>query len=220
MGWQVPRLRNDPRHPHAETLEAALRHYNDEYRHRFSLPRLTLPFVEAAFPDAALFDDVDAVRAGGIDDASCAILARIAAKLPLRYAGGVITRNGVSVVGPHVDDDEPYLRDMVLLANPLASADNWKGMSRWFRKHVEARRRSLLAGLSSELRRDYAVIDPLLRASPERAVIIPPSEAFSLKRAAEVAFIFEVEVETLRKWKRVFRPEQAARKPGAPRKNR
>jgi hypothetical protein len=205
---------------HADTLAEALPHYNGEYRHRFWLPSLTLPFIAAAVPEAELFADLDAVKAGGIDDASCAIIARRAARLPARYASGVIARDGVSVVGPHIGEDEPYLRGMVLLANPVGSRDNWLDMSRWFHKRVEDERRSILAGMSSEVRRDYSVIDPLLRASPNRAVIIPPSEAFSVKRATEVSFIFDVEVETLRKWKRTYRPERAAGKPGAPRKNR
>jgi hypothetical protein len=205
---------------HADTLAEALPHYNAEYRHRFWLPKLTRPLVNTAIPEAELFADVETVRADGIEDASCAILARLAAPIPVRYASGVIARAGVSVVGPDVAEDEPYLREMVLLANPVGSRDNWLDMSRWFHKRVEDQRRSILAGFASEVRRDYSVIDPMLRATPGRAVIIPPSEAFSVKRATEVGFIFDVEVETLRKWKRRYRPERAAGKPGAPRKNR
>lgn len=205
---------------HSHTLAEALPHYNGEYRHRFWLPALAAPFITAAIPEFELFVDLESVRANGVDDASCAILARLAARLPVRYASGVVARDGVHLVGPDVADGEPYLREMVLLANPVGSRDNWRAMSRWFRKHVEDRRRSILAGFASEVRRDYSVIDPLLRASHGRAVVIPPSEAFSVKRAAEVAFIFDVEVETLRRWKRHYRPERAAGKPGAPRKNR
>jgi hypothetical protein len=133
---------------------------------------------------------------------------------------GVTARAGVVVIGPSVVDDQPYLRGQVLLANPLAALDNWSAMSRFFRRHVEDVRRAMLAGLASEERRDYTTIDPLLRASQGRAVVMPPSEAFDLRRATEVSFIFDVPIETLRAWKQRYRGERAARKPGAPRKNR
>ena len=51
-------------------------------------------------------------------------------------------------------------------------------------------------------------------------MVLPPSEAFSAERAAEVGYIWDVPPETLRAWKRRLRGERAARKAGAPPKNR
>ena len=50
--------------------------------------------------------------------------------------------------------------------------------------------------------------------------MLPPDEAFSAARAAEVSYIYGVPVETLRAWKQRHRDELAAKKPGAPPKNR
>ena len=83
--------------------------------------------------------------------------------------------------------------------------------------------RTLLAGLASEDRPDAAAnLDLLTRAvaAHERAIALPPDEAFSAERAAEVSYIYGVPVDTLRTWKQRHRSDLAAKKPGAPRKNR
>jgi hypothetical protein len=210
--------------PHGDTLDEALPHFNEEFRHRFWLPPLTLAYVNAVSGSDPLFEHVQEVRAERVADASCAILARIALATVPRYAIGLVTADGrAHFVGPAVPEEEPFLRGQVLLVNPLGGYDNWADMSRFFHETVgEADRRRTLAGLASELRRDYKLIDPLLRAGGPHgaAVAMPPSEGFSASRAAEVAFIYEVSIETLRLWRRKYRAERSSGKPGAPRKNR
>jgi hypothetical protein len=211
-----------PSPPHGDTIVAALPHFNDRFRRPYGLPALTDPFLRTLGSDEDLFRDANAVRRSGVLDASCAIIARIALQLVPRYAAGLAHgERQVAVVDPDVRDDAPFLSGPVLLINPLGGLDNWRSLAKWFRSVEENRRRESLAGLASEIRRDYAVIDPLLRNGPDgRAAVIPPSEAFSASRAAEVSFIYDIPVETLRAWKRRYRPERAARKPGAPRTNR
>jgi transposase-like protein len=53
-----------------------------------------------------------------------------------------------------------------------------------------------------------------------RAIVLPPDEGFSVERAAEVSYIYDVPVETLRAWKRRYRSKLGSGKRGAPRKNR
>lgn len=211
-----------PSPPHDDTVDAALPDFNGRFRHRYGLPQLTAPFLRTRGDDAELFRDVDVVRSGGVLDASCAIIARIALQLVPRYTAALVHgERQVAIVDPGVREGAPFLSGPALLINPLGGFDNWRSLAKWFRSAEETRRREALAGLASEIRRDYAVIDPLLRNSQDgRAVVIPPSEAFSASRAAEVSFIYDIPVETLRAWKRRYRPERAAGKPGAPRKNR
>lgn len=212
-----------PTPTHEDTLVVALRHYNNVFRHRYQLPRLTGSYVDRTAGDA-LFADVKAVRAGGLPDASCAILARLALAETPRYAVGLITAEGrVAVVDASVRERRAFLGGQVLLTNPLGGYDNWKIVAAWFHRTVgDDGRRAALSGLASESRPDYEAIDDDLRArgNDGRATILPPSEAFSAERAAEVSYIWGVSPETLRKWKTRFRAERAARKAGAPRKNR
>ena len=106
----------------------------------------------------------------------------------------------------------------MLLVNPLGGRDNWTSISRWVRRYAgEQARRALLAGLASEDRPDEAANLKLLRdaaATHGRAIVLPPDEAFSSGRAAEVSYIYGVPVETLRSWKQRYRAELAAKKPG------
>jgi len=111
----------------------------------------------------------------------------------------------------------------VLVVNPLGGHDNWTEVAHWVRRiGGEKARRTLLAGLASEERPDYEEIDRLLRSKPEHmpAIALPPDEAFSAAHAAEVAFIYDIPVDTLRAWKQRYRRELALGKPGAPRRNR
>ncbi len=79
----------------------------------------------------------------------------------------------------------------MLLVNPLGGVDNWVSMSRWFRRYAGTNaRRTQLAGLASEERPDEAANLKLLwdaAATHRRAIALPPDEAFSAERAAEVS---------------------------------
>jgi hypothetical protein len=185
---------------------------------------MTGPYLTSLAGSADLFADVKAVRAGGIADASCAVIARLAAAEVPRYAIGLVNAEGrVSVVDMGVKDEASFLAGQVLLTNPLGVRDNWSEASRWFRRHIGKNgHRAALAALSSEQRRDYVEIDAALREHGPNApaMVIPSSEVFSKERAAEVSYIFDVPSETLRAWKKRYRSERAGRKPGAPKQNR
>jgi hypothetical protein len=213
-----------PSPPHDDTVDAALPHFNGSFRRRYGLPPLTEAFVRKVGGDAELFRDVDAVRTGGVRDASCAILARIALGLVPRYAVGLIHGDRqVTVVDPGIREKAPFLAGQVLLVNPLGGLDNWPLLAKWFRSTIGERgRRTALAGLASETRRDNKSIDTMLRAGgPDGpAMVIPPSEGFSTSRASEVAFIYDVSIETLRLWRRKYRADRSSGRAGAPRRNR
>jgi len=218
-------LASRPEAPHADELDIAVEHYNATVRHRYRLPATTAAQVRQAVGFDETWADIPTVRAGGVIDASCAIIAKAVLSIVPRYAIGMITADGsIYVLAPEEGDEESYRIGHVLLVNPLGGRNNWKATSRWVREHGgEKARRMLLAGLASEERPDEAANRDLLRAASAahgRAIALPPDEAFSAERAEEVSYIYGVPVETLRAWKRRYRMDLAARKPGAPRKNR
>jgi hypothetical protein len=202
----------------------AIEHFNTSFRHRYRLPSTTSAQLRDAVGFSAAWSDIAAIRAGGVADASCAVIARGVLSVVPRYAIGLITADGsVHVLGPEGGDENAY-GDHVLLVNPLGGLDNWVSMSRWFRRYAGTNaRRMELAGLASEERPDEAVNLKLLRdaaATHGRAIVLPPDEAFSAERAAEVSHIFGIPPETLRSWKKTHRTGLAAGRPGAPPKNR
>lgn len=211
--------------PHADALEVAVPHFNAAFRERYRLPSVTIEALREVSELDELLGDLPSVRANGVVDASCALIARLVLSIVPRYAIGLVHGQGrVTVLGPDEGDDESYLTGHALLVNPLGGPNNWTSIARWFRKYAsENARRAQLAGLASEDRPDEAANFELLRQAASthgRAIMLPPDEAFSAARAAEVSYIYGVPVETLRAWKQRHRDELAAKKPGAPRKNR
>ncbi len=205
--------------PHADRLDESLTHFNEAFRHVYRLPPLQLAWLETRddFPEA--WDSIGTVRADGATDAPCTVLARIALGLAPRYGVGFLDRDGRAHIQAPLDGDkEAYRGHAVLLVNPIGGYDNWSEVARWVRTHGGNKaRRSLLAQLASERRPDYASIDRLLRENnTERAQILPPDESFSAARAAEVSYIYDVPIDTLRSWKQKLRKDLAGGKPGRP----
>lgn len=213
------------RAPHADSLEVAVPHFNEVFRHRYRLPPATIKWLQAVPGLDEHLADLPTVRADGVADASCALIARIVLSRVPRYAIGFVDGSGrIQVDAPAGGDETPYLGHRVLLVNPIGGPDNWASAARLVRE--EARntgRRTALAGLASEPRPDQAANLALLRRAArahDRAIVLPPDEGFSAERAAEVSYIYGVPVETLRTWKRLYRSKLGSGKPGAPRKNR
>jgi hypothetical protein len=218
-------MRRAPQPPHPDTLEAALDHYNDRFRRRYRLPPTSKAALQSLSEQPEWNERIEIARADGVADPTCALIARAVLSIVDRYTIGFVDGSGkISDFAFGPVDEALYRGHHVLLVNPLGGRNNWAAASRWFRQYGgEKARRTELAGLASEKRRDEAAIwDLLTRAKAEhgRAVILPPDEGFSGPRAAEVAFIYGVSPETLRSWKRTYRSELSGRKPGAPRKNR
>lgn len=215
-----------PGAPHPDDLEEALQHFNAQFRHRYRLPAVTAAALRRDVENVdALLADLRTARMDGVADASCALIARIVLSIVPRYAIGILTKSDhLTVQAPDEGDQESYVGGPVLLVNPLGGLDNWTSMSRWFRRYGGTNaRRTYLAGLASEERPDEVANLALLTtaaSSHRRAIVLPPDEAFSGERAAEVSYIYGVPVDTLRSWKQRHRSGLAARKPGAPRRNR
>jgi hypothetical protein len=207
--------------PHPEDLATALAHFNKTFRHRYRLPALTAAWLTETRAVEEAWRDLAAVRANGVRDASCAVLAKAALTRVPRYAIGRVDEDGrARVMAPTTADDEAYRGHHVLLVNPMGGDDNWSEVARWVRQvGGNVARRRWLAGLASERRPDRQAIDRMLRAAPEDspAMILPGDEAFSQELAAEVAFIYDLEIETVRSWKRAYRRDLAGRKAGRPR---
>jgi hypothetical protein len=213
------------RAPHVDTLEAAVPHFNNSFRRRYRLPKVTIEFLR---PVPGLDDELAnlaTVRACGVLDASCALIARVVLSVVPRYAIGFVDGSGhVTVDAPDEGDETSYRGQHVLLVNPIGGPDNWASVARWVREVAGNKgRRAELAGLASEHRPDQASNAALLRraaAGHSRAIVLPPDEGFSGTRAAEVSFIYGVPIETLRSWKQRNRAALAGKRPGAPHKNR
>ncbi len=213
------------RAPHADTLEAAVPHFNDYFRHRYRLPTVTIEFLRRVPGLDDELANLATIRAGGVIDASCALVARVVLSVVPRYAIGFVDGSGrVSVDAPGEGDETSYRGHHVLLVNPIGGFDNWSSVARWVREVAGNKgRRAELAGLAAERRPDQAANLALLRhaaAAHGRAIVLPPDEGFSVKRAAEVSYIYGVPVDTLRAWKQRNRAALAGKRPGAPRKNR
>ncbi len=219
-------MKRTVRAPHADTLQEALPHFNESFRKHYRLPSVTIQELRAVPGLDEDLTDLATVRASGVMDASCALIARVVLSAVPRYAVGYVDDRGkVTVEAPYGVNDDAYWDSHVQLFNPLGGEDTWRSASRWFhRRGGEQVRRSELAGLASEERPEDAAelaLVGLARAAGHRGAIgLPPDEAFSVERAAEVSYIYDVPVETLRAWKQRYREGLAARKPGAPRKNR
>jgi hypothetical protein len=207
--------------PHGDDRSAALAHFNDTFRHRYSLPALTAESLSESEALDEPWADIPQIRANGVLDASCAVLARIALSVTPRYAIGFLDgADQAHVQSPMTGDDAAYRSHHVLMINPLGGVDNWKDVARWVHQiGGEKARRVELAGRASEERPDHEANARLLRSKPDemRAIVLPPDEAFSVALAAEVSFIYDVPVDTLRAWKLRYRRELASGKPGAPR---
>jgi hypothetical protein len=207
--------------PHDDSRDIALQHFNSVFRHRYRLPGLTAEWVADGEGVDDLWAEIPQIREGGVRDASCAVLARIALSITPRYAIGLLDGSGVAhVLEPKVGAEDAYRSRHLLMVNPLGGIDNWEDVARWVRRFAgEQARRMDLAGLASEERPDFDAIDRMLRSEQRpRATVLPPDEAFSAALAAEVSFIYDVPVETLRAWKQTYRRGLAARRPGRPRK--
>lgn len=212
--------------PHPDDLEEAIQHFNAQFRHRYRLPAVTVGALRRDVENVdGLLADLATARADGVADASCALIARIVLSIVPQYAIGILTGSEhLAVLAPDEGDPESYVGGHVLLVNPLGGRDNWTSISRWFREHGGTiARRTLLAGLASEDRPDEAANLVLLRTaalSHERAIALPPDEGFSGERAAEVSYIYDVPIETLRAWARKYRSDLRGATPGRPPKNR
>ena len=218
------RPRRPPLAPHADTLDAALTHYNDSFRRRYRLPDITDEALQTHYRRPDWAERVERARVEGVVDASCALIAQTVLHGVMRYTIGSVDALGnvTNLAFGRVDDSSD--RGHVLLVNPLGGIDNWADASDSFRYDgSEDARRVELAGLASEERPDTRANREILvgAVSEHRhAIVLPPDEGFSARRAAEVGFIFGVSVQTLRSWNRRYRSEVSGHRPGAPRKNR
>ncbi len=213
------------RAPHADTLEAAVPHFNESFRRRYRLANVRIEFLRGVPGLKDELADLATARQNGVDDASCALIARVVLSNTPRYAIGFVDGHGkVDVMCPDEGDERSYRNHHVLLVNPLGGEDNWAPVARFVRRiGGDKARRTELAGLASMKRPDEAANDDVLRSAASahrRAIVLPPDEGFSTERAAEVSFIYGVPVETLRAWKIRHRSALGAKRPGAPRKNR
>jgi hypothetical protein len=212
----------EPIHP--DDLEDALAHFNGVFRFRYRLPPTTELRIRECDGFAEAFNDLPAVRVNGVNDASCAVIARCVLSTVPRYAIGFLDGAGhVTVDSPNQGDPRSYESGHVLLVNPLGGRNTWGSVSRWVRQDAENMRRAELAGRASERRPDIEANDALLRQAMiehDRTTILPPDEGFSSAFAAEVSYIYDVPPETLRSWKRRYRKDIASGKAGAPRRNR
>lgn len=216
-----------PDEVHDDTLEASVTHYNSTFRHRYRLPEVTLGMLDDLPELAEAFDNLAVVRANGITDPGCAVIAQAVVPMVPRYVIGHLDEMGeVGLFPPTLAEVTAYLGRHVLLANPLGGLDNWESVSRWFKEVAsDDARRAELASLASEERPDQAAIERDrfdANARGEHAISLLPDEGFSYKRALEVHFIYGVgaEIETLRTWKKKFRAELGSTKRGAPRRKR
>jgi hypothetical protein len=215
--WAVSRRRDLP---HSDDLDESISHYNRAFRHAYRLPPLQRAWIvsQEDFEDA--WDEIAVVRANDVRDAPCAVLAKLALRVAPRYAIGILDGEGHAHVQAPIDGDrQAYRGHSVLLVNPIGGYDNWKAVARWIQTTgSEKARRAELAGLASERRPDYEAIDEMLReaGSEGPARVLPPDEGFSAARAAEVSFIYDVSIASLRSWKRAHRRELAGGKPGRP----
>ena len=182
-----------PDRAHSDNLDSAVEHFNASFRLRYRLEPVTVALISAiADLDWEAFD-FDLVRADGVDDASCALIAKIAIAHTPRYGIGLLTASGdVTVLLPHSDDTTAYAGHVLLVI--LGGVNNWAAASRWMREVSSAKaRRTELGGLASEHRPDEEANWALLRAAAAAgrpAIALPPDEGFSARRAAEVSFIF------------------------------
>lgn len=211
--------------PHADDLPTALDHYNSSFRLRYRLPPATLRALEEAEGLGEETDRFAEIRASGVLDASCALIARAVVSAVPRYAVGLVDGGGVvHAHSPDAGEDEAYWGNYALLINPLGFIDNWEAIAEWVRQvGGEDARRGRLAGLASEKRPDRKANLLLLRKAASehgRAVVLPPDEGFNKERAAEVGYIYGYEVETLRTWKRKYRAPLSGHKAGKPARNR
>ncbi len=126
-----------PTAPHADDLKTSLPHFNGQFRRRYRLPALTEAKLRADVPDLdALLADLTTVRADGVADASCALIARLALSITPMYAiGTLIGLDSLVVHAPDAGDPESYVGGHVLLVNPLGGQNNWASISTWFRRY-------------------------------------------------------------------------------------
>jgi hypothetical protein len=82
------------RAPHADSLEVAVPHFNEVFRHRYRLPPATIKWLQAVPGLDEHLADLPTVRADGVADASCALIARIALSRVPRYAIGFVDGSG------------------------------------------------------------------------------------------------------------------------------
>ena len=211
--------------PHSDDLVTAVNHFNTAFRQRYRLPTTTVEAIRECDGLEEAIADLAVMRAEGVADASCALIARCVLSTVPRYAIGLIDGVGrVALVQPDSAQAEMFRSQHVLLVNPLGGYDNWSSVARWIKRIAgDKRRRVTLASLASERRPDEESnwgLLTLAAASHRRAIVLPPDEAFSMQRAAEVSYIYGVPVDTLRAWKQRFLKDRAAKRPGAPRQNR
>ena len=83
-----------PKAPHFDELGDAIRHFNASFRHRYRLPEAIADEIRAAHGFAEAWADIPTVRAGGVADASCAVVARGVLSIMPRYAIGLIAADG------------------------------------------------------------------------------------------------------------------------------
>ncbi len=206
-------------------MDEAVAHFNAVVRRRYRLPTTTAAAIEAAIGFDEAWSNLPAIRASGVADASCAIIARTVLSIVPRYAIGFVTSRGqIDVQAPDEGDSSAYGNAHVLLVNPLGGLDNWQAVATWVRRTGgDKARRRILAGLASERRPDREATQDLLTqaaAVSRKAVPLPPDEGFSAERAAEVGYIYDIDTETLRTWKQRYRSDSAGSRPGRPPKNR
>jgi hypothetical protein len=143
-----------PQAPHSDDFDMAVNHFNAEFRHRYRLPDTSSAYIRRAVGFEEAWADIPVIRAGGVADASCAVIAKTVLLNVPQYAIGLIIADGtIHVLGPDKGNEDSYLFGQVLLVNPLGGWDNWTAMSRWFRRYSGTNaRQTQLASLASEAR--------------------------------------------------------------------
>jgi hypothetical protein len=65
-----------PKAPHSDELRVAVEHFNAEFRHRYRLPSTSLANIQQAIGFEEVWAGIQAIRAEGVADASCAVIAK------------------------------------------------------------------------------------------------------------------------------------------------
>lgn len=177
---------------HRGHLEAALDHYNAEFRRRYRLGPLR------AVPDGLELD-----AATGLTDPECAAIARWVVQHTPRFRWGTAESIGILTDDPEWRPDG----ELVLIVDPRGGADNWRALSAFFRD------------LANESREVYVVSLATVEHPDRNAPLpgpIPLDEVLASEPLAEVAFIYEVSPDTIRRWRDRHRSDQKRRRRGRP----
>jgi hypothetical protein len=190
---------------------AAIAHYNDTVADRYGLRRL--PILDYLEIDWTLENETL-----GFPDGLACLVARHAQRTTASVTLGHVGHTGREVEElaflPAADELSPSLTGglgYAILFNPTGGLDVFDAAMAWIWEAVRSQRESHVAGLT--VRR---IEDPEVPRTP-RAVATSPREAMNEPMAEQVAYVFDVSGETLKRWRRARRSGRMA-PAGRPRK--